>query len=126
MSKQECSLAILAIASKHNMSYASVKDILKLFSHVLPPDSSAPSYHLLMKELIDFDEYITIHHCCGFCTRLLSLGSRCLQAECLSAKLPDSTFIEVQVAKQLEVLFSGMMHYVCNCCIAAFCIFIIV
>ena len=107
MSCHECSIAILSIANKHNMSYSSTMDVLNLFTHILPSNSAPPSYHMIMKELLNYQAYTTVHRCCGFCTRLLSTDSSCLQPECQLAKIPDSTFVEVHIANQLQVLFSG-------------------
>ena len=106
MSHYECSLAIVSIAAKHNLSYSSLVDFLKLLAQLLPNSVIPKSQHMLMKQFVDYHASTTVYHCCGFCIKLLpSLESLCSKPQCQLAKAPNSMFLAVDIHKQLELLF---------------------
>lgn len=112
MSHYECSLAIVSIAAKHNMSYSCVVDFLKLLTQLVPNSAIPKSQHMLMKQFVDYRAGTTVYHCCGFCTKLLpSFESLCLRSQCRLAKTPNSMFIAVDINKQLQLLFSSKLCY---------------
>ena len=118
MSQNECSLAIVSIAAKHNISYSCVTDFLRLLTQLVPNSNVIPkSHHMLMKQFVEYHASTTLYHCCGLCTQLLpSPEVQCLRSQCRNAKMSHSTFITVDINKQLELLFSGKLY--CNCKIA--------
>lgn len=100
------SIALLSIMDKHSLSYSSVNDLIKLFSFSQPNFLSS-SLHLLLKKFANFEDNTRLHHCCGFCTKLLKGNLSCIMPECQAQQLPVSSFIEVRLDRQLQVLFSG-------------------
>lgn len=108
ISAQHFNVALLSIMLKHNMTYSCVLDQLKLLSCSLPsPNAVPPTLFKLMNKFVQYNKCIEIHTCCSYCTRSLSVseGSSCEQAECISAGSLKSTFIEVSLEKQLQILF---------------------
>ena len=110
VTKHEFSVALLSIAHKHSITNSCVQDVLNLVSQVLPMDKQnflPQSRHILIRNVISYTDSTSIHKCCGYCTRLLSTKSSCTSPECIKAGLPESSFIEVHIDKQLQRLFSG-------------------
>lgn len=110
ISSEEFCIALLSIFHKHDLTYSCITDLLKLFAYSLPsPNTLPPTQYALMKKFVDFDTSTIIHYCCGFCTRpLLSSGLKCSRQECQSAS--ESSFIEVRLDRQIQCLFSGIIH----------------
>ena len=100
------SVALLSIMDKHSLSYSCVTDLLKLFT-VTVPNFSLCSIHTLFNKFTNFKESTRVHHCCGSCGKLLISDTKCTRSECLAKGLPDSSFIEVRLDHQLQVLFTG-------------------
>lgn len=110
ITNQDFSVALLSLSHKHSLTNSCVVDILNLFLQVLPtslPNQLPKSYHVLMKEFVDYSRSVIVHRCCGYCSRLLSLNSICDMPECLMANVAESSFIQVAIDKQLQTLFSG-------------------
>ena len=90
------SVALLSIMDKHSLSYSCVANLLKLFK-VTVPNFSLCSVHTLLNKFTNFKESTGIHHCCGFCAKLLRSDTKCTKSDCLAKGLPDSSFIEVRL-----------------------------
>ena len=112
VSTKEFCVAMLSMFYKHSLTYSSLTYILKLLVQVLPSPNSLPhSTYILINKFVDYNANVIVHHCCGFCTRLLSDGNPCSQVECQSNSLTNFSFVEVRLDKQLERIFSGTsMH----------------
>ena len=109
MSTEEFYVVVLSMFLKHSLTYSSVSDILNLFSHTIPSPNSVPrTQYQLFKKFIDYEAETVTHHCCGYCTELLT-SSSCLKSECREANLPDASFVELRLDKQLQRQFSGKM-----------------
>ena len=100
------SIALLSVMDKHSLSYSCVSDLLKLFTATVP-NFSLCSIHMLFNKFTNFKESTKVHHCCGYCGKLLVSNTKCTGSECLAKGLPDSSFIEVRLDHQLKVLFTG-------------------
>ena len=64
----------LSLVQRHNLTYASQSDVLKLFSILLPSPSKVPSSHVLISKFVNFEEDTIVQHFCGSCAQLLSLA----------------------------------------------------
>ena len=59
MSRDECSLAVISIAAKHNISYLCVADFLRLLTQLLPDHNVIPeSHYMLMKQFMAVPHFI--------------------------------------------------------------------
>ena len=59
----------LSLVQRHNLTYASQSDILKLFSMLLPSPGRIPSSsHVLIGKFVNFAEDTIVQHFCGACT----------------------------------------------------------
>ena len=110
VSKNDFNVAMLSISHKHSLTNSCLVDILNLFSEVLPMGTQTSSRHMLMRSFVDYNEEITVHRCCGYCSRLLSDLS-CDLPECQAAEVSDSSFIQICLVKQLQTLFSGLYQF---------------
>ena len=94
------------LMDEHSLSYASISDMLQLMSASMP-QYVPTSLHLLLKEFAQPKDGIEAHRCCGHSTKLLTKDSICTTPECIAQGLPVSSFIEVKLAYQLRLLFTG-------------------
>lgn len=101
-------IALLSIMDKHSLSYACVEDILRLMSASIPNFTSS-SLHVLLKQYVEPKDRMTVHQCCGNCCKLLQPGACCTMLECIESRLPVSSFIEVQLDYQIQLLFTGKL-----------------
>lgn len=99
-------VGLLSIMDKHSLSYACVGDMLKLMSASVPNFVSS-SLHVLLNEFVQPKESMRVHRCCGSCTKLLEPETTCNMPECIAQGLPISSFIEVRLDYQLQLLFTG-------------------
>lgn len=87
MSVQQCTVAIMSMFHKHNLSYACINDILKLMEQALLEDNLLPcTCHSIINEFVKYKENTMIHNSCSFCTQLLSTDSKCSQRECQTSE----------------------------------------
>ena len=108
VSKHEFAVTFLTLIYHHKLTYSCGADVLKFLSQILPvPNSVSQSFHTLLKELVNYNDSTVAHCCCGYCTQPSSDQSGCKKPECIAASLPDSTFVELILDKQLHKLFSG-------------------
>lgn len=112
ISQDKFSIAFLSMFYQHGLTYSCGTDFLSFVKRVLPsPNLVIQSPHSVIEQLIKYNDATTTHRCCGYCAQPLVDVSTCVKTECVSASLPDSSFIEVHLDKQLQVYFSGN-HFV--------------
>ena len=99
-------VGLLSVMDKHSLSYACVGDMLKLMSASVPNFVSS-SLHVLLNEFVQPKNSMKVHQCCGSCTKLLEPETICNIPECIAQGLPVSSFIEVKLDYQLQLLFTG-------------------
>ena len=108
ISQHEFTVAFLSMFHQHSLTYSCGSDVLRFLNQVLPsPNLVLQSPFSLIEQLIKYNDATTTHRCCGYCAQLLHDKSTCTRNECRSASLPDSSFIEVHLDKQLQKYFSG-------------------
>ena len=116
LSRHEFAVAYLSLVYHHNLTYSCGGDVLKFLSQILPvPNSVSQTYLTLTKGLVNYDDSTKTHRCCGYCTIPLIDQATCEKTECKAASLPDSTFVEVCLDKQLNKLCSGKEMYLVPC-----------
>lgn len=99
----------LSLAQRHNFTYASQNDILKLFSILLPPPARVPSSaYVLNRQLANFEKDTVVKQFCGSCSRPLEPATSCTQPKCIQAQLPRAVFVQVPLSMQLTERFEGM------------------
>ena len=98
----------LSLAQRHNLTYTSQNDILKLFSIVLPSPARVPSSaYVLNSRLANFEKDTVVKHFCGSCSRPLEPATSCTQQKCIQAQLPRAVFVQVPLSMQLRDRFEG-------------------
>lgn len=108
ISQHEFTIAFLSMFHQHRLTYSCGSDFLSFVNQVLPsPNLVIESPLSLIEQLVKYNDVTTTHRCCGYCAQRLFDVSTCTRTECKSASLPDSSFIEVHLDKQLQVFFSG-------------------
>lgn len=121
VSNEEFSIAMLTLFQKHNLTYSTMTDVLKLFTQILPsPNAVPPTNFVLMNKFMDYKANIATHRCCGHCTSLLPADGFCSQMESQSyVNIKEFSFIQLHLDKQLNRFFSGSYTYVhaytCRC-----------
>ena len=97
----------LSLVQRHNLTYASQSDILKLFSILLPSPSKVPSSHVLISKFVNFKEDTIVQHFCGSCAQPIESGTTCDQQHCIRAQLPHAVFVRIPLHMQLKERFEG-------------------
>lgn len=98
----------LSFAQRHNLTYSSQSDLLKLLSLLLPSPSRIPSSSsVLIGKYVNLKEDAIIQHYCGVCSNPIDCGSSCGQQQCAKAQLPRAVFIRVPLSMQLKERFEG-------------------
>ena len=101
-------VALLSLATKHKTTDLCTAEVLKLFSAMVPCENPFPTtFYLLIRRFLQLEKEITVHHCCGCCTKLLDNNQHCESVVCKMSGIPNSSFIEVRLDRQLQTLFSG-------------------
>ena len=112
---EDFNTAFLSLAQRHNLTYSSQGDILKLLSIVLPSPSNIPSSaHVLYKKFTNYKDDTVLQHFCDNCTCPLEPASSCKQQEC--AKASRGVFVRIPLSMQLKERFDGMFMH---CCVAS-------
>ena len=76
-------LALMSLIQRHNLTYASQTDILRLLSIVLPSPSNIPSSaRMLINKFASYKSDTVVRHFCGCCTCPLDSGSSCAKQRC--------------------------------------------
>lgn len=106
--------AFMSLVQRHNLTYSSQSDILKLLSIVLPsPNNVLSSAHVLTNKFVSYKEDTVIHHFCGNCTSPLQPGTSCERQQCIGAQGPHGIFVRIPLSLQLRERFEGtFMHAV--------------
>lgn len=113
INSEDFNTAFLSLVQRHNLTYSSQGDILKLLSIVLPSPSNIPSsVHVLYKSFSNYAEDTVLRHFCDNCTCYLEAGSSCEQEEC--AKASQGVFVRIPLSMQLKERFDVMFI---NCCV---------
>ena len=109
---EDFNTAFLSLVQRHNLTYSSQGDILKLLSIVLPSPSNIPSSaHVLYKKFTNYKDDTVVQHFCDNCTCLLEPGSSCKQQKC--AKASCGVFVRIPLSMQLKERFDGMFMHFC-------------
>ena len=109
ISQDKFFIAFLSMFYQHGLTYSCGTDFLSFVKRVLPsPNLVIQSPHSLIEQLIKYNDATTTHRCCGYCAQPLVDVSTCIKTECVSASLPDSSFIEVHLDKQLPLILQKL------------------
>lgn len=101
-------LAFMSLIQRHNLTYASQTDILRLLSIVLPSPSNIPSSaRMLTNKFVGYKSDTVIRHFCGCCTCPLDSGSSCTKQRCIQAQQQHAVFVQVPLSMQLKERFEG-------------------
>ena len=108
VSSDEFSAAFMSLAQRHNLTYSSLTDILKLLLIVLPAPSNVPSSATtLMNKFANFKKETMIQHFCSCCTEPLMPGSMCTKSGCTGELEQHSVFVQIPLHMQLKDRFEG-------------------
>ncbi len=102
-------VSFMSLAQRHNLTYSSQNDILKLMNALLPTPNTVPSFHTLRASLVDFKRETVVHHYCGNCMDVLTQGNQCPKEGCMRAMEAGATFVEIPLADQLKERFKGII-----------------
>lgn len=107
-------VAFMSVSQRHNLTYASQSDILKLISLVAPVPNHVPSSaRTLRNKFVSYGKETIVHHFCGHCIDALLPGQTCTKQACISAMVPVSTLVEVPLDMQLKARFEGTCKAKC-------------
>ncbi len=113
VSVYDFNVAFMMVAQRHNLTYASQSDLLKLTSMIIPVPNLVPSSSsVLRSKFVKYKEDTIVHHYCGHCTVPLMPGQKCAKQECIDTMEPTSTFVELPLDLQIKEKFQGMGHAV--------------
>jgi hypothetical protein len=106
ISSSAFNVAFLSLVQRHNLTYSSHSDILRLVSIVLPAPNAVPSSsNALIKEFSNFGTETSVQRFCGCCTSLLSPGSFCTGQVCLRSREQSAVFVRVPLTAQISERF---------------------
>ena len=112
VTSEEFRLAFLSLTQRHNLTYASQTDILKLLTIVLPAPSDMPSSaSMLTSKLVRYKTETKIQRFCGCCTCPLDPGFTCEKRQCIRAQEQQAVFVQIPLSSQLREHFEGT----CSC-----------
>ena len=96
------SVTFSLLAQRHNLTYSSQTDLLKLISLILPTLNVLPlSSTSLINKIVNFKDETVIQHFCGSCMCRLGPGSFCAISSCKRAQEQRAVFIRIPLTKQL-------------------------
>ena len=105
------STVFLSLAQRHNLTYASQSDLLKMLSLLLPsPSTISSSSHMLLSKYVSLKVDTIVQHYCGSCSTPIESGYSCGQPQCTRAQLPRGIFIRIPLTMQLKERFEGKMR----------------
>ena len=105
----EFNVAFMSVLQRHNLTYASQTDILKLLSIVLPAPSHVPSSaQTLTSKFVNYKNEVIVQHFCGSCCGPLQSSVPCLKPECVEAHQQRTVFVRIPLSVQLQERFQGM------------------
>ncbi len=105
VSSHQLDVAFMALSQRHNLTYASQTDLLKLLSILLPTLSNVSSAQTLIRKFVNFRKETVVQHFCGGCNEKLLPGSNCSKATCMRAM--HSVMVWIPLAMQLKERFDG-------------------
>ena len=115
ISSGDFNTAFLSLVQRHNLTYSSQGDILKLLSIVIPSPSSVPSSaYMLYKKFTNYKDDTVLQHICDNCASPLEPGLSCKQQGCADAS--HGVFVRIPLSMQLKERFDGMFML---CCVVA-------
>ena len=104
----EFHVAFMSLCQRHNLTYASQSDILKLMSMVIPtPNKVLSSAHSLKNKFVRYEAETIVRRFCGHCMEPLQ-GSHCAKPECTRVMAPCATFVQLPLDLQLKGRLEGM------------------
>ncbi|XP_066599926.1 uncharacterized protein [Prorops nasuta] len=104
ITKEECAVAILSFALRHNVTAALLLDLLNLIALICPsPNYSFDSLHKLKKFLNYDNNNIKKHNYCEKCEITTEKHEECPQC---SSRKTIKYFIEMPLLPQIKLLFS--------------------
>ena len=113
ISSVDFNIAFMSLVQRHNLTYSSQTDILRLVSMVLPTPNTAPSSStLLISKFTSFKREAIVQHYCGSCTYPINTGSSCTRPLCSRVQEPHAVFIRIPVTAQLTERFQGTLIYI--------------
>ena len=108
ISTEEFEVAFISLVQRHNLTYATQSDPLKLFSIVLPFPSKVPSSsYVLISKFIDYRKDTDTQHYCSSCMSVLQPGLSCVSSHCSNKGGICAVFVRVSLAMQLKERFQG-------------------
>ena len=113
ISSSDFNIAFMSLVHRHNLTYSSQTDILRLLSMVLPtPNTTPSSASALLSKFADFKTEAVVQKFCDCCTSLLDAdSSSCVKPSCVSVRAQHAVFVRVPLAMQLKDHFQGMYLY---------------
>ena len=114
VSSEDFDVAFMTFVQRHNLNYACQRDLLKLFSIILPsPSSVSSSSYMLTNNFFKYEEDVVTQHYCGSCMSLLRQSLSCTNPHCNQKGLQRAVFVRLSLTKQLEERFEGKLYTVC-------------
>ena len=110
-------VAFMSFVQRHNLTYASQSDLLKLFSIVLPSPSMVPSSsHVLISKFVNYKKDSVTQHYCGSCLSVLQAGTPCGNSQCSNqGRIQGAVFVRVSLTMQLKERFEGRLTTTHEC-----------
>ena len=97
----------MSLVQRHNLTYNSQSDLLRLFSIVLPPPNMVPSSsHVLVGKFIKYERDATTSYYCGSCLSMMQ-NTTCVNSRCSNKGAQRAVFVRISLAMQLKERFEG-------------------
>ena len=108
VSAEEFEVAFMSLVQRHNLTYASQSDLLRLFSIVLPPPNMVPSSsHVLVGKFINYEKDVVTSYYCGSCLSVMQKDTACVNSQCSNKGAQRAVFVRISLAMQLKERFEG-------------------
>ena len=108
ISSVDFNIAFMSLVQRHNLTYSSQTDILRLVSMVLPTPNTVPSSSgVLITKFANFNREAIVQHYCGSCTSIIDTGSSCTRPLCSRVQERHAVFIRIPLTAQLTERFQG-------------------
>lgn len=111
-------VAFMSLVQRHNLTYVSQSDLLRLFSIVLPPPNMVPpSSHVLIGKFINYKKDAITSYCCGSCLSVIQKDTPCVNSQCSNKGAQRAVFVRISLAMQLKERFELCVHVFFLSCI---------
>ena len=101
-------IAFMSLVQRHNLTYASQSDLLRLFSIVLPPPNMVPSSsHVLVGKFINYEKDAITSYYCGSCLSVMQNSTPCVNSQCSNKGAQRAVFVRISLTMQLKERFEG-------------------